>query len=133
VTHTDSGGKDGEDHSSRPAPQKHDTLPKKYTKQKRDGALAQVVEQLRTKCEALSSNLRSTKKKLPLSNLSFEFIPKHQHPCLHQTRHLTLSFLVSYLFSFLNIPLSPSSVGATAKSAFIEMTSFMANSNTPLL
>jgi hypothetical protein len=56
-------GKDQEDHSSRPHWAKSKTLSQKYPTQKWAGRVAQVVQCLPGKCEALSSNPNTTKKK----------------------------------------------------------------------
>jgi hypothetical protein len=55
-----SGGRDQEDDGSRPA---WKTLSWKYPTQNRPGGVAQVIERLPSKCEALTSNPSTTTKK----------------------------------------------------------------------
>jgi hypothetical protein len=59
-------GRDQEDQSSKPAMAKqivYKTLPQKYPAQKKIGRVAQVVDCLPNKCETLSLNPRTSKKK----------------------------------------------------------------------
>jgi hypothetical protein len=59
-----SGGRDQENHSSKPAQSSSSRDPiAKHPTQKRAGRVAQVVELLPSKCESLSSNLRIEEKK----------------------------------------------------------------------
>jgi hypothetical protein len=59
-----SGDRDQEDHSSKPAQVNSSGDPiSKIPTQNSTSGMAQVVEHLQTKCEALSSNPSATKKK----------------------------------------------------------------------
>jgi hypothetical protein len=60
-----SGGRDQEDGSSKPsqANGSQDPILKKYSTQKWAGGVVQIVEHLPNKCEALSSNPSTEKKK----------------------------------------------------------------------
>jgi hypothetical protein len=57
-----SGGRDQEDHSSKPAQVNNLWDSRKYPTQNRAGGVDQVVECLPRKCEALSSHPSTTKK-----------------------------------------------------------------------
>jgi hypothetical protein len=53
-----SGGRDQEDHSSKPAQIVQESLSWKYPTQKRVGRVTQMIELLPNKCEALSSRVK---------------------------------------------------------------------------